>query len=427
MAADQSRPHPLRRCGVYLLRPLGPARARGYLPFTITQPGIAERNCLLPTAGSLPFFLIAGASGTTISHNPDDATLQPASWAGALHARLRRRNKGLQAGVLNFDQLEIFPAGPKHHYKAYCRQVRTTREHQTAPDSELLRAHPELITGWPARTPKAPAMPQEDSPRIAVALHLYYTDLWPEIETLLGRWTLPFKLFLTLTKENHELSARVAAVFPGSVIRIVENSGRDVRPFLLLLESGCFDSFDLICKIHGKKSISHGRIAAFGDIWRRASFLDLLATDTQLKKVIAFFANNPQCGIAGPGRFLLSSTSTAPRNLLGKNHAAATALAVRMGSPLDDNALDFFAGTMFWVRPQALAPLRRLHLTESFGPAQTPLEDGAIEHAIERLFNHAARAAGFQAAALAEDRAPIVFTQSLGTGTHHCTSEGIKT
>lgn len=411
---------------MYLLHPLGPARARGYLPFTMAQPGIAERNCLLPLAGNLPFFLIAGTTGTTISHNPDDATLQRAGWAGTLRARLRRRNKGLKAGVLDFDQLEIFPAGPKHHYKAYCRQVRTTRAHQTAPDSELLRAHPELITGWPARTQRAPAIPLQASPRIAVALHLYYTDLWPEIETLLARWRHHFTLFITITQQNSALAQDVEAAFPGSVLRVVENLGRDVRPFLLLLESGCFDSFDLICKIHGKKSIGHGRIAAFGDIWRRASFLDLLATDTQLQTVIALFTNNPQCGIAGPGRFLLSSTPTAPRNLLGKNRATATALAARMGSPLCDNAMDFFAGTMFWVRPQALAPLRRLHLTQSFNPAQTPLEDGAIEHAIERLFNHAARAAGFQAAALAEDCEPTVFTQPLATCTNHGPSNGVE-
>jgi lipopolysaccharide biosynthesis protein len=112
-----------------------------------------------------------------------------------------------------------------------------------------------------------------------VALHLYYVDLAPEVETLLARWRRPFTLFMTLARQNPELTRRVQAVFPGSVIRLVDNRGRDVRPFLLLLEEGDFDLFDLVCKIHGKKSTGGGRFAVVGDLGRRAAFLDLIAID----------------------------------------------------------------------------------------------------------------------------------------------------
>ena len=67
-----------------------------------------------------------------------------------------------------------------------------------------------------------------------------------------------------------------------------------------------------------------------------------------------------------------------------------------MGAPIRGDAFDFFEGTMFWARPQALAPLRRLGLAaEAFAP-EAGRVDGALEHAVERLFNHAARVAGFR-------------------------------
>jgi lipopolysaccharide biosynthesis protein len=72
-----------------------------------------------------------------------------------------------------------------------------------------------------------------------------------------------------------------------------------------------------------------------------------------------------------------------------------------MGSPIREEAFDFFEGTMFWARPQALAPLRRLRLTEDFMTPDAERVDGALEHAIERLFNHAVRAAGFRVADIA--------------------------
>ncbi len=70
-------------------------------------------------------------------------------------------------------------------------------------------------------------------------------------------------------------------------------------------------------------------------------------------------------------------------------------IAARMGVSAERFQIGFFSGTMFWVRPEALRPLRELRLAEAF-PDESGKIDGALEHAVERLFCAVAVAAGYR-------------------------------
>jgi len=221
--------------------------------------------------------------------------------------------------------------------------------------------------------------------------------LWSEIETLLRRWRVPFTLFVTLAVKNEDLAERIRSAFPGAVVRSVANRGRDVRPFLLLLEEGAFEPFDVVCKIHGKRSLGGNRLPIFGDVIRRAAFLDLISGDDRMRMIVRRFVDDPTLGLVGPERFLSASRPGAPRDAVGlQNGENVEKLAARMGAPIKRDNFDFFEGTMFWVRPTACEPLRRLGLAEeAFAPEAGRL-DGALEHAIERLFNHSVRITGMR-------------------------------
>jgi len=397
--------YPLAPNRLYRLRAGESARARGHVRVVLDCRGGAAREFLTPLGGGVNLLLCPLGGSAITSARADEATIEPLGWRATALALVRRRFTSLRRSVLNFDGVEVFPEGSKTKMRRFRKQLEAARRGGVAFDSPFVAAHPELIVGWSTEASGGAETRDRAGARIAVALHLYYVDLWSEIETLLRRWRAPFTLFLTLTADNPALAARVRSAFPGTVVRVIDNRGRDVRPFLLLLEEGAFDSFDVVCKIHGKRSLGGDRLPIFGEVMRRAAFLDLIAEDRQAQAIISRFADDERLGLVGPRRFLSASRADAPRDALGPpNRQNAEGLATRMGAPIRGDDFDFFEGTMFWVRPQALAPLRRLGLAAggAFAP-EAGRGDGALEHAVERLFNHAARAAGYRVEAVSVD------------------------
>jgi lipopolysaccharide biosynthesis protein len=231
-------------------------------------------------------------------------------------------------------------------------------------------------------------------PRFGVVLHLYHADLWPEIRDGLAALTVPFDLLVTLPPERAALGAEIAVDFPGAEIAIMENRGRDVGPFIELLAEGRLDAWPLVCKIHGKQSGRRGARAFLGEAWRRASLHDLLGSEAQVSAILSRFAEEPRLGMVGPRHFRLPDGPVGMKHPYGATRELTLELAARMGIAPRDFVLDFYAGTMFWVRPAMLAPLKDLGLRLSDFPPGAGPDDGALHHAVERLFGAIARKQG---------------------------------
>ena len=78
------------------------------------------------------------------------------------------------------------------------------------------------------------------------------------------------------------------------------------------------------------------------------------------------FERDPSIGMIGPRAFRMPSETYSEELSWSVNRERVLELAGKMGIPADRFRLDFFGGTMFWVRPEALAPLRELKLAEAF-------------------------------------------------------------
>ena len=111
-----------------------------------------------------------------------------------------------------------------------------------------------------------------------------------------------------------------------------------------------------------------------------------------MRTILSLFENQRRLGIVGPERFRASSRHGRPREMMGVSRETIEAMAIKWEALKSAN-------TMFSMEPcfGFGHRLRGLRLANAFAP-EAGLSDGALEHAVEGLFNHSVRLAGFQVA-----------------------------
>ncbi|WGD28364.1 rhamnan synthesis F family protein [Ancylobacter sp. WKF20] len=356
----------------------------------------------LPSIDGLTYQLVTKVDAP-VTLAGQDFSIKPCGFLRGLLMRARARWLVKPKDRLVLDQMVIFARGPRGKRREFRKALQSFRNGGLALDRPELSQFPELLAGWadrPAAPSEASPHPRRPSPpRFAIVAHVYYPEVWPEFSTILHTVTEPFDLIITTVPDREALSARIVQDFPDADIRVFENRGRDVRPFLCLLEEGRLDRYAYVCKIHGKKSVDGGRVALLGNIWRNRLLFDLLAAPGVIDRILGIFDAFPRAGMVGSQSYRYPSDHFDLKASWGKNRETVLAIASRMGIPPELFKLDFFGGTMFWARPEALSPLRELRLSAAFAEEQGKL-DGALEHAVERLFSTAAEAAGYRLASV---------------------------
>jgi len=225
--------------------------------------------------------------------------------------------------------------------------------------------------------------------RVGLHLHLHYGDLAREFAVLLTKADHAIDLFISVDSEESlsEVRAHFAAYGHGQVeLRKVPNRGRDLGPLLTefggRLRNG---GYDVVGHFHGKKSLQFP--PAFGEAWRRFLVQTLIGDAPNLAKVLGLFADDPVLGLAFAEDHLPVGW--------GENLAPARSLADRMKiKPVLPAVPIFPVGTMFWARPEVLAPLWELGLDWPDYPREPLPDDGTLLHAIERMLPALAEAQG---------------------------------
>src|SRR5689334_9638243 len=93
--------------------------------------------------------------------------------------------------------------------------------------------------------------------KIAVHLHLHYTDLLPYFIKHLNNIPFKYSLYITVTdKKEIEHVERLCdrRLKSTSYVIFTENRGRDVKPFYSDLRNEMV-KYDYVCHIHSKKSL----------------------------------------------------------------------------------------------------------------------------------------------------------------------------
>ena len=215
---------------------------------------------------------------------------------------------------------------------------------------------------------------------IAVVIHAFYEDVFDEILNYLENInSISLKLYVTTPIELFETTHRKLQKQQHSFfVLAVSNRGRDILPFIKIMPEVLKDGYDLLIKVHTKKSIHRQD----GEVWRNDIFEKLLS-ESALTANIDHLVNNPEIGILGPTDHIVPMSF-----YWGLNAVRVTKLAARMG--IDNYTLEklnFVAGSMFIARTKAVIPLMNIALTEADFEVEAGQVDGTLAHALERLFS----------------------------------------
>jgi len=258
-------------------------------------------------------------------------------------------------------------------------------------NASLLRVLPSV------RLKKSDAPPKVG--RIAVFAHAHYDDLVPELLEYAAHIPGQFDFICTTTDKKKK--ARILAACEGNpkigkaIVRVVgELCGRDMAALLVtcgdLLNSG---DYDLICRLHTKKSpqVDPQKGARF----KRHMLNNTVGSEGFVANVLDMFESNPRLGIAAPAMYHFGYPT--PGHAWFINKQRAVDVAVRMGIPLyfDDLSPIAIYGGMFWFRPAAMTKMFKAGWTyDDFEKEPHPI-DGALAHALERLWVNVAADAGY--------------------------------
>lgn len=231
--------------------------------------------------------------------------------------------------------------------------------------------------------------------KIAVCLHLFYTDMWEEITHYLDNINHPYKLYVSLVDGYYDESimGKIHSYKPDMVtIVVVENKGVDIGGFLNVYTLIDEDT-DLILKIHGKKSVGlpnkpsdmvkvYGMESAIqkGREWFERNMNGILRNSDFVDSIIDRFKTDETCGLIGHNL----ETYVGPNDFLVKE-------LIKMFG-LDPNVYGstFIDGTMFWVRND----LFKKYLTEDGVRNILKMipkgyyNEPSINHSLERIFGY---------------------------------------
>ena len=265
---------------------------------------------------------------------------------------------------------------PFHHWAASGH--REARVHKELPQVEEL---PEIMM------PRLRFGSGRAMARFAVVLHVYYPDLWEEFAARFETLGIEFDLYVTLTwrgPQTEELAETIRARFPEAIVVPTANRGRDILPFLTLVNAGALDGYEAVCKLHTKKSPHRED----GDIWRRHLTGGILPEEGLEDLLDSFLIREDAAFWVADGQHFEST------EWWGTNLEITRNLLRRLEIEVDGSRLSFPAGSIYWMKPLMIGLLKALHLHEEQFDPETAQVDGTLAHALERTMGFLAENAG---------------------------------
>lgn len=233
--------------------------------------------------------------------------------------------------------------------------------------------------------------------KIAVLLHLFYIDLWSEIQAKLSFISEPFDLYVNLVEDSGDYSnlikmkRKIELQFPTAKVFISDNRGLDIGGTLTLIKYilNAKLEYDLILKIHGKKSI-HSATAKIGTTWRNELYKSVLGSEKLVNKIITSFKVDDSIGMIGSKIWKIYAKNN-KKLAIALNEQIIKKYSLLLNIHTRINDLEFIGGSIFWVDGHIFlnkfkgVNLNNLRNNLEFG-SFTDHRNPTNTHAFERIF-----------------------------------------
>ncbi|PHP52406.1 glycoside hydrolase family 99-like domain-containing protein [Actinomyces ruminis] len=256
-------------------------------------------------------------------------------------------------------------------------------------------------SGFPDHWRVDDSLVNEDPARVAVVIHCFYPELMEELFEHLRVIPVDFDLFIT-NASQHELTVPREQLPRLGHVSIVEvaNHGRDIFPTVQLINAGFLDPYDIVLKVHTKRSPwreDHADLAGDGAGWKDQLLGDLLGSEQRAKEILNAFASDSSLGL------VTADDCVVGPDFWGGDQHIVEQLLRRLELSLDDpDALRFASGSMYWIRGFLLQGLRALNLQHADFDEENGQVDATTAHAVERLLGILTEEAGLRMAEVAE-------------------------
>lgn len=222
--------------------------------------------------------------------------------------------------------------------------------------------------------------------KLAIVIHLYYTETWKELERRLQRLDSSiFDIFITLPSHNKDFREIITTHFPRAYILEVPNRGRDVLPFVRVIRALDEAGYEYVLKLHSKKSIHR----VDGGDWLDDMVESLIPRSTSIQRDIIKTLQKNNTAIIGPQGHYVSMKVNYKPNKGGVKHVLHQIYSHEVQNRILKNywRYGFFAGTMFWARLDALMPIVDKWDKVGEFARESGQIDATLAHALERCFS----------------------------------------
>jgi lipopolysaccharide biosynthesis protein len=237
----------------------------------------------------------------------------------------------------------------------------------------------------PLELPRARSATQAS--RVAIVLHSFYPDVLDQLLSGMHSKLLEHAFFTVSEETSDKTLSIILRHTDQARIYLVPNRGRDVLPFLQVLDGVRSGGYEVVVKLHTKKTVHRSD----GESWFRLLTAPLLELSRN-EGLTKFFDEDPNLGLIGPSDFLLNGQyyegSAGNKTWLDR-------ICQISGVERATN-YDFFAGSMFAARLSALPSAHDIQTIQRWFEPEEERRDGTLAHAMERYFGLYAISRGFK-------------------------------